>query len=259
MVNIKKIGIVGAGHLGLAVAKAFLNNGYDIKNIYISYGGSKSTLEKIKNAGLEANIFENEEIFKIADVIFITVKPQDIFKLGNIENFKKPLILSCAAGVTFEKLKSIFKENVYRIMLSGPDTVLSLKGLGACFPQNNEIFKLLSSVNIKMIETKSEEDINIFTVGVCLPAAILFLDDIKECERQIKILEKKFVLISELFLWAKNTVPSFSRKEEAKEYIDKMITKGGITETVIKSLERGETLAKAFENGYQRCLELSLK
>lgn len=84
-INNIKIGIVGCGHLGQAIAESLINHKFHKENILISYKNNTSTYKKITQLGLNSCISENEKIFNEADVIFITVKPQDIMILNKYQ------------------------------------------------------------------------------------------------------------------------------------------------------------------------------
>ena len=72
------IGIIGAGHLGIALAETLVEHGFPKENLKISYGGKLSTLESIKKAGLAGSITDNEELCHKSAIIFIAIKPQSL-------------------------------------------------------------------------------------------------------------------------------------------------------------------------------------
>ncbi|MDP4109048.1 MAG: hypothetical protein Q8878_03360, partial [Bacillota bacterium] len=53
-------------------------------------------------------------------------------------------------------------------------------------------------------------------------------------------------------------LPTFCSDAQKEEYISKMQTKGGITETIIRSLETGSPFDEALRKGVARSRELSL-
>ena len=46
------VGIIGCGHLGRTLAEALIDHGLRKEKLMISYGGSPSTLDKIRMASL---------------------------------------------------------------------------------------------------------------------------------------------------------------------------------------------------------------
>ena len=172
-----KIGIVGCGHLGQAIAHALIDRGFEIQNLYISYRANPSTYEKLKEQGLISCVSTNQEIFQKSDIILITIRPQDLTSLTDISITEKVLVVSCMAGVPTDLLNQLIGKNTYRMMFSGPDTIVSGKGVGAMYPEHNHLKMLLHFLNLRHIKTTTENDLDIYTTGVCMPAAIIKIDD----------------------------------------------------------------------------------
>ncbi len=255
--NTIKIGIIGCGHLGQAILKSLINHGFQKENLFISYRGNPSTYEKIEKMGLTICISENEKIFNEADVIFITTKPQDIISLKEIPISQNKLIVSCLAGVSVEILKNIFKSDVCRIMLSGPDTIIAEKGVAILYPYNELVACILNKMNLQIFKISDERYIDIFTAAVCLPAALLQEDNEEVINEAINEMEKEWASFLDLYKWAKRILPSFNTKNEKVEYIARMITKGGVTEAIIDSLKSGEIFINALRKGITRSKDIS--
>lgn len=256
-INNIKIGIIGCGHLGQAIVQSLINHGFSKKNILISYKGNPSTYKKIIQLGLDARISENKKIFNEADVIFITIKPQDIMSLKEIPFSKNTLIISCIAGLSIEILKSIFKANIFRMMLSGPDTIVSGKGVASLYPYNKLVSSILNKMKLRIFEISREEDMNIFTAGVCLPAALLQEKNEVIIEKAVNEIGIDCAVFLNLYDWAKKIVPSFNTEIEKTQYISRMITKGGITEAIIDSLKLDEEFITALRKGIARSNDIS--
>ena len=62
-----KIGILGAGQLGLPIALALINKGIKQSNILLSYAGDPLTLRDIKKAGL-INSLTNLTLAKLSNL-----------------------------------------------------------------------------------------------------------------------------------------------------------------------------------------------
>ena len=100
---------------------------------------------------------------------------------------------------------------------------------------------------------------HIFTVGVCLPAALLAWGDGEDAiEEACRCLSRDYPDFPEICSWARDVLPEFEREEDKRDYIRKMATRGGITEAVVKSLERGDDLLTALKQGIERSREISL-
>lgn len=257
--NTIKIGIIGCGHLGHAILESLINHGFHKENLFVSYRGNPSTYEKIKKMGLTICISENERIFNEADVIFITTKPQDVISLKEIPISPNKLIVSCLAGLSVEILKNIFKADICRMMLSGPDTIVAEKGVAAIYPYNELVGCILSRMNLRIFEISNEREMDIFTAGVCLPAALLQEDNEVIIKEAIHEIEKEWAAFLELYEWARRILPLFTTEVEKVEYIARMITKGGVTEAIIDSLKSGELFVTALRKGITRSKDISLQ
>lgn len=140
-----KISIIGAGNMGGAIARG-LSQGTKFKANEISISDvSKENIERTKNFNPKINTFENNtECIKGADIIVLAVKPWLVEKIAaeikdNI-NYEKQIILSIAAGVTFEKLKTFFPEKgvknpvIFRMI---PNTAIDVLESFSCIASEN--------------------------------------------------------------------------------------------------------------------------
>ncbi|MBN7773629.1 pyrroline-5-carboxylate reductase family protein [Clostridium aminobutyricum] len=257
--NTLKIGIVGGGHLGQAIALSLVQHGLPKQNLLISYRGNPLTYQQLKKYGLAACLVKNSDIFKEADIIFLTVKPQDMFTLNEDSLLSEVLLVSCAAGLSIQQLERVFQAPVCRMMISGPDTVLTGQGVAAIYPEQKALECLLENIEIRIVKTFSENEIDIFTVGVCLPAALLKETNRKETDLHIHKVGEEHPLMVELYEWAQQILPAVRTDKEREEYIEKMVTKGGITDAIMSSLQAGESLEEALRKGIARVRELSIQ
>ncbi|MEA4971883.1 Pyrroline-5-carboxylate reductase [bioreactor metagenome] len=259
LLNRLKIGIVGCGHLGQAIAQSLVDHGLEKENLIISYRGNPLTYQQLELKGLSLCIADNQRLFTEAGIILITVKPQDTIELKKALADNKSLIVSCMAGIPIKQLNKIFNVEIYRMMFSGPDTVSSGRGVATVYPQHEHLKLLISLLNLRYIQIGSEDDLDIFTAGVCMPAAILRVDNPIECAKAIEKIETEYPLLLEIYKWAIAVLPEFLNSTEKNQYINRMITKGGITEEIITSLNRGETLDASLMNGIARTKEISVE
>lgn len=257
------IGIIGAGNLGKTLAQVLIDCGFPKEKLMISYGGKVSTFESIKGAGLIENIANNKEICQKSTVIFITVKPQALRGLENLPFTGNSLVVSCMAGVSRASLKETLNTDVFRIMPSGPDTIKGKKGIVAVYPQNSILKDILSFIGLQVYELQDEEKMHIFTVGVCLPAALLIANKKGlDIDHAIKIIENEYADFRDIYTWAKNVLPSFNSENQEEKYIEHMSTKGGITEAIVGSLNSGgnsgDPFLDALRKGIERSKEISV-
>jgi len=257
ILNNLKIGIVGCGHLGQAIANSLIDRGLERQNLLISYRDNPRTYEILNAQGLTSCLSTNQEIFQKAGIILITIKPQDITGLITIPISEKAFVVSCMAGVSTELLYQILGINVYRMMFSGPDTIVSEKGVAAMYPEHEHLKMLLRCMNLKHIKTITEDNLDVFTAGVCMPAAILTTKNPGQQQEAIDKIGKEYPLLSELYLWAIKILPCFQNNIEKEGYVARMITKGGITEAITNSLMAGEPLDIALRKGINQTQEIS--
>ena len=252
------VGIIGCGHLGRTLAKALIDHGLQEEKLMISYGGSSSTLERLKVAGLLENVSDNEEICRKSNIIFIAVRPESIEGLRKLSFPKSAIVVSCMAGVSKASLKKTLGIDVFRIMPSGPDTIRDRKGIVAVYPPNDILINILSCIGLKVYELSDEESMHAFTAGVCLPAALLVAERKGlDTDQAARIIGREYPDFKEIYIWARGVLPPSVTEQE--EYIKRMSTKGGITETIIDSLNSGDYFLDALTKGIARSKEISAR
>jgi pyrroline-5-carboxylate reductase len=254
--NTLKVGIVGCGHLGRAIALSLIKHGLDRDNLLVSYRGNPGTRRSLEDDGLSSCIADNDTLFKEAGIILLTVKPQELGGLRIPGNLGGRLLASCVAGAPLKLLGELFSATVSRMMFSGPDTILSDKGVATVYPHNDSLVRLIRFLDLRFIEVGSESDLNVFTAGVCLPAAILKIGNLDEAFISIDRLRNDFPLLSGLFDWAVG-LPELKDRRQQDDYIARMVTKGGVTEAIVKCLEAGDPLDVALRRGIARTREIT--
>lgn len=257
-VNQLTVGIVGCGHLGQGIALSLIQNGFPKEKLMLSYRGNPATYQQLKEKGLVSCLCENQTILEQADILLLTVKPQDMMSMQGNRAAKDALIVSCAAGLPISLLQKVFStEQIYRMMLSGPDTILEGKGVAAIYPEQEVLARLLDQMRVQKIPLSGEADLNVFSAAVCLPAAMLQESDPEKVHAGVASIGKEYPMFLDLYDWAKQARPSLNTQEEIDAYIAKMATKGGITEAIGNSLKRKEPFADALHKGIERGIEIS--
>lgn len=253
------IGIIGCGHIGMTFAEQIIGHGFQRDALRVSYGGRASTLEKIRMAGLAENISGNDEICQNSAITFIAVRPQSFEDLKDLSFNDQSLVVSCMAGISIASLRKALGVDVCRIMPSGPDTIKEKKGIVAVYPHNDLLVSVLSYTGLKVYELPGEEMMHFFTVGVCLPAALLAAEMIGVgTGNAIDAIAVEYPDFREIYSWAKDALPALSSDLEREEYIRRMSTKGGITESIVESLRSGSTFLDALRRGIARSREISI-
>jgi len=255
-----KIGIIGAGHLGLTMAQVFIKSFLPVPNLFISFKGSLHTKKLIEGLGLSDQVVPIEELCMAADIAFIFIRPQSFidFKITSIG--ANILFVSGMAGVPLTSLEKTFGRNVCRIMTSGPDTVRQNKAMAAIYPFNEVINRILTESGFTPMILNEEREMHYFTVGVCLPAAFVLAKKLGiDVESGLEDLKPGYAIIRQLYLWAKDVVPVFNSGGEADDYVRKMATPGGITEAILINLQKSRDLLQAVEAGVERSITISAR
>ncbi len=252
------VGIIGCGHLGRTLAAEFIARGLHIDNLRVSCGRSDSSLQGIKNAGLQGCLAENEEISRDCSIIFISVRPQSLPDLKGLCVADDALVVSCMAGVPLQTIRKRLGTDALRMMPSGPSTIQENKSIAAIYPHNDYLIKILSCLGMQVFNLPNEDLMHIFTAGVCLPAALLASGNDKiERDEASEILAKEYPDFPKICMWAEQVLPEFERDEDKENYIRSMATKGGITEAIIKGINAGDCLHIALKRGINRSREIS--
>ncbi len=248
---------MGCGHLGQAIAQSLVSQGLGKENLLISYRGNPLTYQKLEARGLASCLTTNQRLLQEAGVILITVKPQDVLALKETVVSSKALIVSCMAGIPRELLHRLLGRDVFRMMLSGPDTILSGKGVAAVYPEHGHLTLLLRAMNVTQVKITLEDELDVFTAGVCLPAALLTAENSMEAKTAMDRIGAEYPLLPELYSWAVKALPHFHSSADREAYVERMITKGGITHAIVSSLAGGAPLDTALRKGIARAREIS--
>ena len=149
-----KIGFIGCGNMGGALARAVKNAGYDDIVLADLYADKRDALA----AEIGAETADPKAAAGECDFLFMGVKPQvlaaafDGIKDALTEN-KNVVLVSMAAGVSKEKIKAMSgKESIIRIMPNMPASVGSGVILAAaenvCECKKEEFQKIMSKAGI---------------------------------------------------------------------------------------------------------------
>ena len=255
----ESIGIIGCGHLGLSLATEFVRRGQPTRRLLLSCGQSQRSLQGIIDAGLRGCLADNRQICRECSVIFICIRPQSLPELEDLAFPRDALIVSSMAGVSLSAIRRFLGVEAVRMMPSGPDSILEGKGIAAIYPHNQALSQVLQGLGLRVSELSAEEQMHIFTAGICLPAALLASEEDEEAEEKAcGSFSQQYSDFPEIFSWARSVRPHLEREEDKEDYIRRMATSGGITEAIVRSLESGDDLTAALKKGIDRSKEISL-
>ncbi|MGV8175504.1 MAG: pyrroline-5-carboxylate reductase family protein [Methanothrix sp.] len=256
----ESIGIIGCGHLGRALAYGLVSRGFPLDRLMLSRGKSESSLHRIIDVGLGDCLAENEEICRECDIIFISIRPQSLPELVGLAFPKDALVVSCMAGVSLQAIRRLLGVDAVRMMPSGPDTIEQKWGIAAIFPKDESLGRILRCLDIRVFELSEEEQMHVFTVGICLPAALLASDECEDArEKACRSLSRVYPDFPMICSWARDVLPTFESEEDKRDYISRMATKGGITEAIVQGLRNDGDLLTALRQGITRSREISLR
>jgi pyrroline-5-carboxylate reductase len=258
------IGLFGAGHLGRAIAKGFLDAGLPPQNIAICHRGSQQTDLKLAAAGLAARVAPRNEVTRQSRILLYLVRPQDRQAIGDCQVREDALFVSFMAGVPLAAIPVGLPESQrVRVMTSAPDTLRKRNGIAALFPADSPLAEeILVSLGLRVIGLQRESDIHSFTaLGPCLPIALAHCEGIGKAISPAEILQTadEFALpdYAPILHWALATRPTGLAGESLQQYVAQAATPGGVTEAIINAIDEGATLPRALARGIRRSQELA--
>lgn len=159
----KKIGFIGAGNMGRAIAGGIIKAGiFDSKDILfsdINVENSDKMEQELKTKRMKNNI----ELVIDSDIIILAVKPYQFEKIiGEIKELvdEKKIIISIAAGIKIEDIEKYFDREIKLVRVMPNTPALVREGMTAIMPNRNilideleEVKRIFSSVGkIEIIE-----------------------------------------------------------------------------------------------------------
>lgn len=251
------IGVVGFGHLGRSLCVPLVQNGFPKDRLCISHKGSAPTREAAMRLGLGDCLTDTESLVGRVDVTIIATRPQDALMLPVSAIKPGSLVISCMAGLPIDLLSVILGGGVRRMMCSGPDTILAGRGVAAMFPSDGATRKIMEMIGLSAMNVGSEEELDSFTVGICIPAILSNLHVPRSAvEEAMSAMEERYPVYAALRPWIMDTM----RRHEADDKgacLENVSTKGGITEAMITSLRSGSTFKEALAKGMERGREMT--
>ena len=122
--NSLKVGIIGAGNMGGAIARGLAQGNSVLTSNLIVSNPSREKLDSLKDKYPEIQItHNNSEVANFADIIILAVKPWKVEEvLQGIHLSSSQLLVSVAAGVTCKELEALVHTSVIRAI---PNTAIS--------------------------------------------------------------------------------------------------------------------------------------
>lgn len=121
----RRIGFVGAGQMGRALARGFVDAGLVKGTLLSAYDPSPSAVQQLSDLIPEVTIAASgDAVVAQAEVVFLAVKPQQMAAVARgiaSSVSESPLFVSIAAGITLERLADWLGHNrLIRVMPNTP-------------------------------------------------------------------------------------------------------------------------------------------
>ncbi len=248
----KTVGIIGMGHMGTAIMTGLLNAGLKKENIITSNRSA-----------------DNKQAALNSDWIIIAVKPaivkEVIEEIKNVTSDK--VLLSVAAGITIEMLQQWTdntEQKIIRLMPSLPITY-NQGVIGFCANKNisdkeKEQTKNILSLLGTVIDCQNENDLDAITlIAGCGPAIVCYFMEMLAQSGEEFGLTKEVSQILALQTFVGTLIYLGETKQTPIELQNAVATKGGVTETIIKSLDEknlSENFKESLEKGYTKIANL---
>ena len=267
-----KIGIIGAGHLGKALAVGLIQSGMKQEQIILN-ARSKETLEaqKQKYPGMEITT-DKKELAAKADVIVLVVKALNagevLAEIGETDLNGKTVI-SLMAGVTLADMRQMLKDSrgEYRLLRMMPTVGISIcKGVTGVSWENGQtiseevmdLFRPLGYL-IPLPEEKLESITITAASGLAFTATLMkaYRDSCTRLTGDTAISEAITLRVFE------NVIETVRNGDTTfEQLIEQICTKGGTTEagmSVLENSDLNEILNQTLDTAYARVSGLKEK
>jgi pyrroline-5-carboxylate reductase len=256
-----KIGIIGCGHMGSAIAKALLSK--KLGHVWASKRSEPHIDLPVNSKKFFHWTVDNREVVKAVDIIVIAVRPftvqEVLMEIAPLLK-KKQILISIAAGTHIRKLKkwSGGHKKIVRVMPNLPLQILQGMSVWKAAPglshkEKKLMSKLINTFGISL-KIDNEKLIDYPISGVAPAYTAAFLESMVRVGRKIGYSEKEAYGIA-----LQGTLGSLLFIKETKPHLGVLIkavcTKGGVTEAGFKILNKKKwqaTLEKALFAGYKR-------
>lgn len=244
----KKIAVIGGGHIGLAFIEGLMTSGKVSGTQLIVANRTLDKILHLNKFGIKITA-DNRKAAKDADWIILAVKPSVIC---NVITEVKDLtegksIISFAAAVRSESIRKILKGSSVKIVRAMPNIpICTNEGVVGFYSKDidkNEKCQLVRLFSLlgQVIETTKEQEIDRLTIiSGCGPALVA---------HYINMLGNYGVQESMVMQIIKGTISYLTEKNvSTKQLINSVATKGGITESIIKSLGKSSFMSNYYNS-----------
>jgi pyrroline-5-carboxylate reductase len=237
-----------------------IKNGLRKDRLLISHKGSEDTRRRAVELGLGSCLTDTASLMASADIMIIATRPQDVLSLPSSALKPGSLVISCMAGLPLDLLKTIFRGDVMRMMCSGPDTILGGRGIATTFPADPRAEAVLHMMGLRVFDSSFEEELDSFTVGICIPAILLNIcADERDVRDAVGGMMERYPVYKKLWGWIREISPACSGlgSDDRRASLENVSTKGGITQAMMDALLEGDSFSLAIQRGMHRGREIT--
>ncbi len=246
-----KIGIIGAGNMGSAMARGIAAGSViDATDVYVA-NPSQPALDALKQFDERINTTtNNEEVVAECDVVILAVKPwlvEPVVKqVKNVVNPRKQIIVSIAAGVSLHDLEALFDYNhtgiytLYRVIpniaIEVKESVNTISALNTKPDQDEMILRVFNELGKSYLVPESQLNalMSLSSCGIAYALRYIRAAMVGGVEMGVAASLSKEIVTQTLrgaieLLEANNSHPEVE--------IDKVTTPGGITIKGLNAME----------------------
>lgn len=249
-----KVGIIGLGNMGQAIAKGIVNK-FGSDNLLVSSPHLDKNHPFVSQHSVKFST-DNEMVFNEADIVILAVKPDVLRSLLNSTKAKSKLIVSVAAGVRQEEIEKSLGCKVIRAMPNTP--CLISQGVTGLYGEHNKTVEGIFAALGSTFWVDDERLLDIVTaVGGSGPAFMFhYLQCLIKAATELGLDEQS---ATKLVLGTNSGALALANESPDLEQLKKQVTsKGGTTAAGLSVLEPnlGKLISQTIEAAYDRAQEL---
>lgn len=263
-----KVLMIGAGNMGLTFAEGMVSSPHIKKNHLLVYDKCDVLRAKLQKDGRFMLFDTLEPALKVANVIFIAVKPhhsESLFSAMRLHLNDQQIIVSLMAGVTIESI--IEATGISKVVRAMPNLPAKVSKGVTAYTETEAVSKieqmairnLLDSTGVA-IHVQNETYINKSTgISGSGPAYVFyFMQSMMEAALKMGFSKSDSkILVGNTF---EGAVELFKNSEMSPSgWIDKVASKGGTTEAAIESMKDNNVsmlIKNAAYAAFERAVEL---
>jgi pyrroline-5-carboxylate reductase len=254
-----RIGIVGTGHLGVAIASRLVDVGFERGRVWLGHRGSQASHAISAAAGMADRLAHVDEVIRHCDVLLYSVRPADYTMLSAYALRDGQSVISFLAGVSLERLSAVVRGHgaLTRAIISAPDTIARGQSLGVTYGGADARARaLLDAMGTRLLAVPSEDRFEPVTVlGTCLPFILMYCEHLDIAVREDDIVQSATAFglgeWREIIAWAHRVKPGRPSAEEVERQVNRSATPGGIAEKIMRSLREHGDFARTVQDSVE--------